>query len=634
MISCGVKFFTRVAHALFVILVLYMMLPAFAFAEQSEEEKNFLLMYFKEEELQVVSSTRSLKSISRVAENMTVVTAQDIERMNAHSLAEVLNTVNGVQVWFSPTTPGNTASVMIEGSDQRHVTLLIDGIAQNNLGSNFTDFGIIPVQMIEKIEIVQGPASSVWGSALGGVINVITKNPVDSGLHGMTSVSYGTRSTEDYRAEINGKKGDIGLYLSAGGVHSDGLRFGTQVLNNNIYAKLTYDISPSTDIRSSLFYLTSHRDRGDFRDFDEIDKDRTEQYFGTISLTSRLTQNLVLDVSAYAQRQRIRIDGDVISTGDFLFSTLSDDRRYGGSAKLAWKLENNTVVLGSDYSSGTEKSDNLLDGKQNLTKWALFANDTITIGDFAVTPGARYEHTNTNGDFWSPSLGATYMLTKKTILRATVTRGFNIPALGDTFGSGGGAYPNPNLEVEKVMSYQVGAETGELKYVWVKISLFRHDLKDVLASIDSDGDGLVDKTVNQGRQRRQGFETEIRTLPVYNTTFSVGTTYISAKDRDTNEVLLTIPQYTYDIGLSYDDNKSLRAQLKGRYVWWNTGDLYNSKYSNFNLDLNLIKTIYKHNDQKLEAFITAHNLLNANQYVIDWYRNAGRWAEVGARYKF
>ena len=106
------------------------------------------------------------------------------------------------------------------------------------------------------------------------------------------------------------------------------------------------------------------------------------------------------------------------------------------------------------------------------------------------------------------------MLTKKTILRATVARGFNIPALGDTFGSpAAAAFQIPDLEVEKVMSYQIGAETGELKYVWVKISLFRHDLKDVLTSIDSDGDGFNDKTVNQGRQRRQGFETEIKTMP-------------------------------------------------------------------------------------------------------------------------
>jgi vitamin B12 transporter len=184
------------------------------------------------------------------------------------------------------------------------------------------------------------------------------------------------------------------------------------------------------------------------------------------------------------------------------------------------------------------------------------------------------------------------------------------------------------------MSYQLGAESGELKYVWIKVSLFRHELKDVLAGIDSDGDGFLDKTVNQGRQRRQGFEAEIRTMPVYNTTLSAGAVYISAKDRDTNEVITSIPKYTYDIALSYDDMKSFRASLKGRYIWWNSEDFTNSKYSNFVFDLNAAKTVYKQKDQRLEAFLTAHNLFNANQYLIDFYRNARRWAECGLRYKF
>ncbi len=630
----GGKKFANAFYAAFAVLILYSMFPAVSFADISEEEKNFLSMYFTEEELQVVSSTRSIKSISHVAENMTVITAKDIERMNARTLADVLNTVNGVQVAFAPTTPGNNATVFIQGSDERHVTVLIDGIMQNNLGNNQCDVGMIPVQMIEKVEIVKGPASSTWGSALGGIVNVITKNPTDNGLHGMASVSYGTRNTEDYRVEINGKTGDLGLYLTAGGIHSDGLRFGSAVLNNNIYGKLTYAISPSTDISSSLFYLRSHRERGDFREFDEMDKDRTEQYFGTVSLTSRLSHALVLDVSAYAQRFRQNIFADIISSGDSLFAAVNDDRRRGGSAKLVWKLENQTVVLGSDYDNGTEKSDFLLDGKQNLTRWALFANDTITVGDFAVTPGVRYEETNQNGSFLSPSLGATYMLAKKTILRATVARGFNIPALGDTFGSGAGNFPNPDLKVEKVMSYQVGAETGELKYLWVKVSLFRHELRDVLGTIDSDGDGFVDKTVNVGRQRRQGFEAEIRTMPVYNTTLSAGTTYISAKDRDTNEVIPRIPKYTYDIALNYDDNKSFKAQLKGRYVWWNAEDFTQSRYSNFIVDLSITKTLLKSGDQRLETFLVGHNLLNANQYVIFFYKNAGRWIEGGIRYKF
>ena len=69
--------------------------------QMSEQERKFLLMYFDEDELFVVSTTRSLKSISRMAENVEVVTAEDIELMNAHTLADVLNTINGVQVGFS-----------------------------------------------------------------------------------------------------------------------------------------------------------------------------------------------------------------------------------------------------------------------------------------------------------------------------------------------------------------------------------------------------------------------------------------------------------------------------------------------------------------------------------------------------
>ncbi len=624
------NFPARAAQAVFIILVLYVMLPAFAFAEQSEEEKNFLLMYFKEEELEVVSSTRSLKFISRVAENMTVVTAQDIERMNAHSLAEVLNTLNGVQIWFIGSAPGNEAFAFIQGSDQRHVTLFIDGVVQNNLSSNQAQLGLIPVQYIEKIEIVKGPASSVWGSALGGVINVITKSPFDTGIHGAAYASYGSNNTEDMRAELSAKAGDAGIYLNVGQIHSNGFINGTSVTNNNLYSKMVYNLASHTDISLSLSYIGAKRGNGDFSElFNEKIKDRDELYFGTLAINSRLTSNLTLDISGNAQRNRkVRVAND-LTDGEFIpgDSGVFDDRRYGGSAKLIWKSKNNTVVLGTDYNNGREKSDNLLGGKQNLTRWAVFVNDTITIGDLAITPGIRYEDTNQNGDFISPSIGGTYFLTKKTILRATVARGFNIPALGDTFGTGSGS-PNPNLEVEKVMSYQVGAESGELKYVWVKVSIFRHDLKDVL---ENDPTGTM--TINSGRQRRQGFETEIRTMPVYNTALSAGTTYVYAKNRDTNEIIKGIPQYTYDVALNYDDKKSFRAQLKGRYVWWND-DSGLSKYSDFIFDLNMAKTLYKHDYQRLETFLTVHNLFDGSQYLLSPYRNAGRWAEVGLNYKF
>src|SRR5512140_2812677 len=101
------------------------------FMKMSEEERKFLLMYFDEDELYVVSTTRSLKSISRVAENVEVVTASDIELMNAHNLADVLNTVNGVVVLFYGASPGSLATPSIQGSSFQHVVVMFDGIVIN-----------------------------------------------------------------------------------------------------------------------------------------------------------------------------------------------------------------------------------------------------------------------------------------------------------------------------------------------------------------------------------------------------------------------------------------------------------------------------------------------------------------------
>jgi outer membrane receptor protein involved in Fe transport len=291
----------------FALISFFLALPYTCAYAQQEEEKEALLLYFTEEELQVVSATRSLKPISNVAENMTVITAADIERMNAHSLAEVLDTVTGIQTRYAPHTPGNQALLDIQGAGAKYATIIIDGVVMNQLSNNMTDIGIIPVQFIERIEIIKGPASSSWGSALGGVINVITKGPPDKGVSGMASVSYGSNNTEDYRAEIRGRQGDLGIYLSAGSIHSNGLVLNSDVRNNYLYSKFTYMLNPGTDLRMGLYYLKSDRGLGHFSyqfpgiEFNEKDRDKKEQYFGTVALTSRITNELTLDIYGSAK---------------------------------------------------------------------------------------------------------------------------------------------------------------------------------------------------------------------------------------------------------------------------------------------------------------------------------------------
>jgi len=603
--------------------------PAFA---QSDEEKNFLLMYFKEEELVVVSPTRSPKHVSQVAENVTVVTASDIELMNAHTLAEVLNTVTGVQVLMLG-DPGIGANAFIQGSDATHVTVIIDGVVLNNLSDNNVNVGLIPVQNIEKIEIIKGPASSAWGSALGGMVNIITKAGTDANQGGMLSASYGTRSTEDFRAEARGKQDRFGYYLTAGRLQTDGLRPNFHVSENNAYTKLTYDLTDKTNMLFSLGYEKSRRGNGyqTFFQLNDLSEDDTESIqHTTVALNSSLNQNMELNLSI--RTLRVVLENDF--SGAVIENDKTIDKGYGSSAKLTWKGESQVIVLGADADS--KKFDSLMvtGGEQELRKWAIYANDTISLNRLSITPGVRHDHTNSNSAITSPSLGLAYNFANSTIVRLYAAKGFTIPPLGYTYIDNLYYSPNPDLKMEKVYSYQAGVESAALKYFWMKISVFWNEIRDVFAVEASPVDPAKYTFVNKNRQRRRGIDFEVKTASFYNTFLTAGTEYIEARDLDTDTRLQGGQTRIYDLGLHYDDQQSFKALLNGRYIDWNMDPFYHGSYGSFVFDLHMMKKILQHKDASLEAFADVRNLFNGSQYAYDSYKNPKRWIEGGIRYNF
>jgi vitamin B12 transporter len=293
------------------------------------------------------------------------------------------------------------------------------------------------------------------------------------------------------------------------------------------------------------------------------------------------------------------------------------------------------VVAGLDYDDTLLKaSDTLgvsLRGKNN--KFAFYVNDTIRLGKLTVTPGIRYDNERLVKDFISPSLGATYELGDKSLLRAVVSRGFSSPIItqmqdNPVYGYVG----NQGIRPEKVWSYQVGIETGALKYLWLKASAFRHDISDAIVQEYQFEPVFSYSDLNKGRIRRQGIEAEARTLPFHHFTLSAGVCAAHIKNRDTGEVVHEYPKYTYDVSLKYDDEKTVRGLLTGHYIWFDssTGGTYNA----WVVDLNLSKKIYKQQEREAEIFLTGHNLFDGYQHLSKNYFNAKRWMEAGIRFKF
>ena len=624
-------------------------------AAQSEEEMKILRMFYREKDL-VVSPTRHPKPISHVAENITVVTAREIEEMNAHTVAEILNRVPGLFISFNQDF-GATSLIQIQGSEERHVLVLVDGVRWNFLASGAAETNSIPVGIIERIEIIKGPASSTWGSSLGGVINIITK-PAGTAKRptGSISASYGKKNTQDYRAEVSGEAGAVGYYVFAGRQKSDGLMSSRYFDNHSLYSKLHVPLSEDVDMGLTMGYSDPEIGLGDYPSGDITSTGKSRTFFATASLDASLTRELSLNVSFHRFKQKFVQMNDALglgfsgAPGELYLDTAFDEETTGGSTKLVWTHEAHTAVLGLDAGHG--KLDQALHAgpvlqsmglpatsatHPDIDQWALYANDTIVIDRWSITPGIRYDRNSITGSFTSPSLGVTYRLGEDSIVRASAARGFTIPPLSWT--SGGALFldPNPSLDPEKVWSYQAGVETTALRYVWVKATLFRHKLEDALI-VEPLGGGAPtfnDLYINKGDIRRQGIELEAETVPVYNLSLLAGFAYVDLKpatDRGSTGI------YTYNIGFRYDDRKSFRAQLFGHYICWDFDALskanWDANYDDFIWDLNLNKKMWSKQKTTAELFLTAHNIFNGSQYTFGDSKNPKRWVEAGIRVAF
>ncbi|MCI4626890.1 MAG: TonB-dependent receptor [Candidatus Magnetoovum sp. WYHC-5] len=597
-----------------------------AFADDDEEK--VLSMMFGEDAL-VVTPTRYLKPLSQVPENIVVVTAKEIEEMNAHTLAEVLNMVTGLQVDVR-LVYGNYSSVKVQGADFRHVKVAIDGVTINDLGNNFARIGDIPVQYIERIEIIKGPASSAWGSALSGVINVITKS-VDYSVKagGMLSVSYGEQDSGDYRGEASGKVGNVGYYLYGGKLTSGGFYRNTKLDARNFFAKAEVDISDRTNLMLELGLVDTKRGAGHDESYDIYINNDYRNVLSKLTLKSSIRKDIDLNLSIRYLRQD---QDDTYAMGDdsnLLNQTDMIDKGYGTTGTLAWKGEGHTLVVGGEFDDMELESGVLSSGKEKLEKWALFTNDSIVFGRFSVSPGFRYDHTSTNGTFYSPSIGLTYMIAKDYNVKLFVTRGFTIPSLIDTYGVGVYYLPNPDLEVEKAWSYQVGLETKTLKYVWVGLYLFRHDVTDSVWSTYVPEQGKY-YTSNNYDLRYQGFEVEFQTTPIYNFLLKGGYAFVDAKNLSTGTDVSGIGHHSCNVNLEYKKNR-FTSVLNAHYIKWrDIYEIYNPSSSMiFNINSNI--RLIKKGRFVMNTFFSVHNLFNSAQYYSETYKNEDRWVEGGIK---
>ena len=583
-------------------------------------------------EEQSVTSSRFPRPASRIAENQTVITSEEIARINAHTVADVLQTLPGVQL-DQLQTPGSVNFFHVLGATGRHVLVQIDGVPQNFIGSeNIAWVGHIPVQMIERIEVVKGAASAAWGSALGGVVNIITKSPADDrAAGGMLSASTGKSSTSDLRAELSGSSERFGYYLTGGTIRSDGLAPKNEVDFNHAFGKITFDLPGRGKATLGLDARENRQGLEESASYNFRNTGETRHLSGQLSLLYPLAERLDLELNGRGGRREIANQREQFTAPVRFFDASGSETHRGAGAELNWGDASHALKGGLEFERTDIEARELvhllpqMNFDLSLKRLSAYLNGTYTMGRLSILPGVRLDHIDILEDPVSYTLGATLRLTDGTLLRGYAARGYGMPIITNMGMQNG----EVQRELQHVRTVQAGVESAELPYLWLKGTLFYANVWKIQGF-----NGLV-TTLDE--QVRQGVELELRSSPLYGFALTGAYNFTDARDRKSGEKLSggeSGPRQSLKLGLNYDNQEAgLTAALIGNYV--KLHDLGPSaKWDGMLWDLHVTQKLPLDMESTAELFFSLRNILNSEQYQIEFRPNAPRWFEAGARYRF
>ncbi|MCX5701616.1 MAG: TonB-dependent receptor [Candidatus Omnitrophica bacterium] len=573
----------------------------------------------KEIELQkiIVTNRRTPVGLSETTENVVVVNEEEIKQLPARDLSEVLNYIPGVYV--EPGRGfGRATSVSIQGSDSRQVRVMIDGIPLNTQASGQVNPSKFPIEDIARIEVIKGSASSIWGSALGGVINIITKDTGNSLIpEGSITNTFAEFRTQKHSFDLSGKALGLGYYIFSSYMESGGNGPKDDILEKKSFGKLSYDLEEQGKITGSFGFSEGDVNSGVLPD-NTWEAHPYRCQYGKVGWEGNVKDsNIRIDLKRSRQ--------DIIS--DY-FLSVDDEAPYLAikSKDLLYQLSLNSstrlrgkdlLVLGVDFDSDTLKSTYLTKAK-NLKLQAPYANYSLKLNPWDFNFGLRYDRNSEFGQDISPSFGCVYHLGSRedTLIRLNISRAFNAPPLLWKYyiESLSGLTTNPDLGPERAMVYELGLESQPVARVWLKLSLYKADISDAI----SNAKNLEGKWIKKNFEefRRQGIEAEVRLKLFEDLSFFGSGAFNDIENRTTGETVKDAdsPRQSFDLGFEYKNKIGTCLYINGRYDYWNkTFDIFQPKDRKFIFDLKARQKV-----KNLTCFLNIYNIFDS-EYWSDFY---------------
>ncbi len=531
--------------------------------------------------VEVYSASRFAQKTTEAPAAVSIVTAADIRNYGYRTLADILGSLRGLFV----TSDRNYRYVGVRGFNRpgdynSRILLLVDGIRVNDANYDTASIGnelFLDVDLIDRVEVVRGPGSSIYGSnAFFGVVNVISKRGRDyNGWEAAGSAaSYGTgKGRLTYGRQLD-NGAEILLSTSYSDSRGQNLyfpEFDSPDTNNgiarkrdhgsyqNFYGKLSY----------AGFTLTSA--------YSESTQGVPTASFGSVfndPRTQTVDSQAVLDL-AYAGKlgERLDLSGRVFYGGYFYDSvfpydappvTLNKDQAWaewwGAEARLVGQFDRHKLVFGAEYQDNFRQDmknydqapyEVYLDEQHSSQRQAVYIQDDLPLGErLRLNAGLRYDHFSTVGGTWNPRLALIYTPQPETAVKLLYGTAFRAPNAYEMYYSSAslGSKPSVGLEPEEVTSYEIVVEHQFQANFRVSASVYQNEISNLISQItDTDGYNVFR---NIGQFKANGAEFEVERAWADDTRLRASYAWQITRSQDTGTTLENSPRHLAKLNYS------------------------------------------------------------------------------------
>jgi vitamin B12 transporter len=501
----------------------------------------------------VITATRMEQKVSEQGSSVSIVTRENIELKSPAVAGDVLRTVPGVDVQRSGSA-GNRENIKIRGGAGTQTLVMIDGFKVNSPTLGEFDISSLPVSDFERVEVIRGPQSALYGSnAMGGVVNFIPRKG-EEGRQYALGLAGGSFSTLQWNGSARGAGKEVNAYLGASGLESDGTLRNDDTSLVSLLGSGEARVGSGNRLHAIVLYTHERKevpiDFGSPRDENHDLKRRGFLAGGRWETTVSDMLSFMASGSTFRESFREKDPADPGEIFPFEFEDTTKTRKFTLEFRGRVTLGRlSTTFVGVEYQKDRGEDDLQSNfGPTNVSSSTInrsvYVQEELRLGKNAgVSLGARLDDNSTAGTEFNPKVAAFYEFARLgTKVRAAAGRGFRVPTVLETSDPTIG---NPALSPEEVVSWEAGADVtffekkGKVSATW-----FHQDFKDLIQFDDSvPGPVGFGELRNVGKAYSRGVEAEAELYVIPGIGVVLSYTYSDTRDESRNRRILGVPRH-------------------------------------------------------------------------------------------